>query len=153
MDDVELFREILTAHGGEPSLPTNAFLSWLRSHPLSPKAITVITGCVLKKSAVIGPIDFYSEKGILEVNGEEAIPVALRDGLLIVGSCPNGDPVAVDVREQIGAVGYIDHENMWQEANVRSAFLVVAPSLGKLAEGLDAEQLPVDYFEAKELEE
>lgn len=96
----------------------------------------------------MGPVDFYSEKGILGVNGEDGVPIALWDGLLIVGSCPNGDPVAVDVRGQVGGAGYIGHETMWQETNVRAVFLPLAASLGELAERLAAGNAPCDYYDA-----
>jgi len=149
MDDAKLFREILTAYGGKPCAPNAKFLTWLRSQGLSEQAIGVISGYLLKKSAYVGPVDFYSERGILWANGDEGIPIPLRDGLLIVGACPNGDPVAVDVKEHIGAAGYIGHESMWQRESVRSVFLALVPALGKLAEGLDEKRLPYDYYEAK----
>jgi hypothetical protein len=142
------FREIVIARGGKPGTPSTRLLAWLRANGLCERAVAMVGAYVLKKSAYVGPIDFYSEKGILGVNGEDAIPIAMRDGLLIVGGCPNGDPVAVDVREQVGAAGYIGHETMWQEASVRVVFLPLAPSLGELAERLAAGDAPCDYYEA-----
>lgn len=93
-------------------------------------------------------IDFYAEDGWLGANAEDFVPIAIRDGLLIVGTCPNGDPVAVDVREQLGSAGYIGHETMWQAGNVRDVFAVLAPGLGALAAGLDEDAFPLDYYEA-----
>ncbi|MEQ8785450.1 MAG: hypothetical protein RIC55_04095 [Pirellulaceae bacterium] len=93
-------------------------------------------------------IDFYGEKGWLGANAEDFLPIAIRDGLLIVGGCANGDPVAVDVREQLGAAGYIGHETVWQATSVRDVFAVLAPGLGALAAGLDEDAMPLDYYEA-----
>lgn len=76
------------------------------------------------------------------------IQVAMRDGLLIVCGCPNGDPVAVDVREQLGAAGYIGHESMWDAGNVREVCIVLAPGLGALAAGLEQGSMSLDYYEA-----
>ena len=53
----------------------------------------------------MGPIFFAAEEVWQDNNSEDGIPVALRVDLLIVGSCPNGDPVAVDVRDQLGNDG------------------------------------------------
>ena len=47
------------------------------------------------KKAGVSAIYFYSETGVLETNADDSLPIALRDGLLVVGSCPNGDPVAL----------------------------------------------------------
>jgi hypothetical protein len=103
-----------------------------------------LAGYVLKKASGVSAIDFYSQDGWLGANGDDFVPIALRDGLLIVGGCPNGDPVAVDVREQLGAAGYIGHETMWQAGSVREVFKVLAPGLGALA----ADAMPLDYYEA-----
>jgi hypothetical protein len=103
-----------------------------------------LAGYVLKKASGVSAIDFYSQDGWLGANGDDFVPIAIRDGLLIVGGCPNGDPVAVDVREQLGAAGYIGHETMWQAGSVREVFKVLAPGLGALA----ADAMPLDYYEA-----
>src|SRR5579883_1957531 len=100
MDEGKRFQDIVAARGGTPGKPSAKFLAWLSSSGVSEPAVKMVGACVLKKSAYVGPVDFYSEKGILGVNGADNIPIALRDGLLIVGGCPNGDPVAVDVRQQ-----------------------------------------------------
>jgi hypothetical protein len=150
MDDASQFRQIIVAHGGQAGNASRKLLAFLRDKGLSEEAIELLTGYVLKKSAYVGPIDFYSENGWLGANAEDYVPIALRDGLLIVGSCPNGDPVAVDVREQVGLAGYIGHETMWQSSSVREVFIGLAPSLGQLAAGLDEGRMPLDYYEANE---
>ena len=150
MGDALQFHEIITAYGGKPGKPSRKMLAFLNDKGLTERAINYIAEFVLKKGTRVSAIEFYAEDGLLGANAEGYVPIAIRDGLLIVGSCPNGDPVAVDVRERVGAAGYIGHETMWQSANVREAFIVVAPSLGRLAQGLDAHRLPLDYYEARE---
>jgi hypothetical protein len=148
MDDALLFQQIMTNYGGRPGKPSRKLLAFLCKKGLSEEAVDYISAYVLKKASGVSAIDFYSESGWLGANADDSVPIAIRDGLLIVGSCPNGDPVAVDVREVLGAAGYIGHETMWQEANVRKAFIVLAPALGELAQGLRDKSMPLDYYEA-----
>lgn len=147
-DDALRFHEIMKTYGGRPGTPSRKLLAFLRSKGVSEPAIDYLTGYVLKKPASISAIDFYPEDGWLGANADDFVPIAIRDGLLIVGTCGNGDPVAVDVREQMGAAGYIGHETMWQAGSVREVFKVLAPGLGALAAGLEEKALPLDYYEA-----
>jgi hypothetical protein len=149
MDDAAQFRKIITSYGGKLGKPSRKLVAFLRTKGVSDEAIDYLASYALKKSAGVGAVDFYAEDGWLGANSEDFVPIAIRDGLLIVGTCVNGDPVAVDVRQQIGATGYIGHETMWQSASVREVFVVLAPSLGEFALGLDEERLPPDYYEAK----
>jgi hypothetical protein len=147
-DDAVRFRKIISAYGGKPGRPSAGLLTFLRGRGVSEAAIAYLAGYVLEKSAGVGAIDFYAEDGWLGANAEDFVPIAVRDGLLIVGSCPNGDPVAVDVRDQLGAAGYIGHETMWQAGSVREVFAVLAPGLGALAAGLRDGTMPLDYYVA-----
>lgn len=148
MDDSLRFQELIMTHGGSADKPGRKLLAFLRAKGVSEKAIEYLSGYVLKKSAWISAIDFYSQDGLLGANADGFVPIAIRDGLLIVGGCPNGDPVAVDVREQLGAAGYIGHESMWDAGNLREMFIVLAPGLGALAAGLEEGSMPLDYYEA-----
>ncbi len=65
-----------------------------------------------------------------------------------IGTCLNGDPIAVDFRDVPGAAGYVSHETMWDEEDVRTVFIPLARSLGGLARQLDSGTAPVDYFDA-----
>ena len=148
MSDSLQFQKAIKAYGGKPGKPSPELLTFLREKQVSDEAVAFLTGYAVEKSAFIGPVDFYAEDGWIGANSPDYIPIALRDGLLIVGTCPNGDPVAVDVRDKLGEAGYIGHEKMWKVSNVREAFAVIAPGLGALAYGLDQDQVPVDYYEA-----
>jgi hypothetical protein len=150
MNSDSRFLDFMSACGGKSGTPSSTFRDWLRSHGLSEQAITIVCSYVLSQSNEVGAIDFYSEKGILGVNGEDGIPIAIRDGLLIVGGCLNGDSVAIDVRERLGVTGYIGHETMWQVSNVREKFIPVAASLNELATVLTAGDPPLDYYQARD---
>ena len=148
MDDALKFRALMTAYGGKPGEPSRKLLAFLRGKGVSEPAIEYLTGYVLKKSTGVNAIGFYDQDGWLGANADDFVPIAIRDGLLIVGTCPNGDPVALDVREQLGAAGYIGHETMWQAGSVREVFAVLAHGLGALAAGLHEDEMPLDYYEA-----
>jgi hypothetical protein len=71
--------------------------------------------------------------------------------LLAVGYCPNGDPVAIDLRKRVGSVGYLSHDLVWEdeEARLRRYFVVVAASLPEFVRLAFDKALPIDYWEAK----
>jgi hypothetical protein len=124
-------------------------VSWLRDNKVSKGLASKLARPTLRNNVGIGAVSFYSEKDIMSVNSEEGVPIALKAGLLIVGSGPNGDPVAIDVRDQTGSVGFISAGKMWSAEDIRKVFLRVS-SIGKFAEGLSKDTMASDYFEAKE---
>lgn len=150
MNDVEPFLEIARLYGGRVGPPGPKLLARLSECGLTEAAISLVAAQNLKRAFGVGSIDIYSEKDVASVNAEDGIPVCLRDGLLIVGNCCNGDPVVVDVRDRLGQAGYVGHETMWQVDDVRDVFRSLAPSLGQLVQGLDEDRMPTDYYEADE---
>ncbi len=144
------FLDLNRTYGGKPGKPSSVFLDWLRSHGLSEQAVAVVSRYVLGKAGGVRALNFYSEKEILGANDKDFVPIAIRDGLLIVGGCPNGDPVAIDVREHLGAAGYICHETMWHVASVREVFFPFAASLDELAAILTDDDPPYDYYHARD---
>lgn len=66
---------------------------------------------------------------------------------MIVGGCPNGDPIAIDVANESGSVWYIDHETM-SERPVREAAIRVARDASAMMQGLAERTFPIDYYDA-----
>ena len=64
-------------------------------NPDAEPTIDYLAGYNLNRAAGVNCIAIYSATGVIRANGEFA-KIALRNGLLVVGHCPNGDPVAVD---------------------------------------------------------
>jgi hypothetical protein len=90
----------------------------------------------------------YPLEGILAAQSREEVDIdALTDGFVIVGSCPNGDPIVVDLRMEPGSIWYLSHEEMFH-APLRSVCLKVAKSLKDFTRERDT--LPIDYWAAKE---
>jgi hypothetical protein len=145
VDDAERFREVAADHGGVPGEASPQVLTGLTLKGVPEPARTYLAGYFLRRSFRIGAVVFYNRRELLAANAEHVLPLVGRDGLLVVGECPNGDMVAVDVRDRLGAAGYICHERTSWVASARDIFAVLAPGLGALAAGLAAGSLPDDY--------
>jgi len=85
--------------------------------------------------------------GIVEYTDEEIVEACPFDGGFVVfGSCPNGDPVALDVQNEIGSVHYISHE---ESDGCSFPSLKVANSVKQFLEQLRLDKMPTDFHEAK----
>lgn len=143
-------RKMLEAAGAKVVRGSDKYDAWLREKKVADELRVGLINCCLQQMTGVNAIRLYSEKDIISCNSPGGIPVALKRNLLIVGTCPNGDPVVIDVAITKGDIGYLCAETMWQEDDVRSAFVPVAPSFASFLEGLSTDKLPLDYFEAKE---
>ena len=74
----------------------------------------------------------------------------LEHGLMLVGGCPNGDPIAVDIAQDKGSVWYIYHAGMHQNPP-RDVAIRVADGVESLLTNLaHDDDFPFDYFDAKQ---
>jgi hypothetical protein len=71
----------------------------------------------------------------------------IDEGFLIIGSCPNGDPVAVDFRDPQLPVFYISHEQMHGNP-LAKVIRKVSNSIDEYDEALSDENsgIPLDYW-------
>jgi hypothetical protein len=92
----------------------------------------------------------YTLADIVEMTDEDPYGISpSANGLMIVGGCPNGDPIAVDVADEPGSVWYVSHEDM-SEGPVREAAIRVAKDPAALMEGIaNDRKFPLDYYAAK----
>lgn len=79
----------------------------------------------------------------------------LKAGFMFVGSCGNGDPIAIDLTDDVDSVWYLDLPNMYR-GKLRSVAIRVADDLEVLMkkyealwEGESLEGFPLDYHRAK----
>lgn len=92
----------------------------------------------------------YTLDDIVEMTDKDPYGINPRaNDFVIVGGCPNGDPIAIDVADEPGSVWYICHETMFDRP-VRQASIRVAKDLTEMLEGLARGEFPYDYFEAKD---
>ena len=142
------FQRIAAEWGCRPvPLPAETTAA-LRERGLPPAAVDLLTGLALDDRGGPGVSFLRLEgvRGLAEVNGEHAVPWCLDDGLLIFGSGPGGDPAVVDVRDEVGATGWVGHESMHEGA--RANFAPLAPSPAAFLKVLtDDDAFPANYYE------
>ena len=91
----------------------------------------------------------HTLEDIVEMTDTDPYQISPRaNGFVLVGGCPNGDRIAIDVADEPGSVWYICHETM-STGPVRQASIRVAKDLTEMLEGMAGGEFPCDYFAAK----
>jgi hypothetical protein len=92
----------------------------------------------------------YTLSDIVGMTDDDPYGISARaNGFVVIGGCPNGDPIAVDVADDPGTVWYICHEVMHSKP-LREVSVRVAENLTEMLEGMAKDNFPFDYFEAKD---
>jgi hypothetical protein len=98
------------------------------------------------------PPPVYSLDNIVEMTDKDPYRIAaLANGFIVVGGCPNGDLIAVDVANEPGSIWYICHETM-TDGPLREMSVRVAKDLAEMLEGMAEGNFPFDFFQAKSLQ-
>lgn len=145
----EAVQQLAQAGGGSVGKASPEVAQWLQSlHRLPPHFVSFLTDHSPKTELWAGAGCVFDEATIMRRNTD--FPGALQAGLFIIGSAPNGDLVVVDTEKSAGAVGYLMHERMYSEQNLRSLFIPICDSIGEFLSRINADEhgLPNDYFEA-----
>ena len=133
------------------------FTQWATAKGLDSKTIQLVIACAATPEEMkeafdkmgpsppifpLGDIQSLQEEDSLGVSPE-------KSGFMIVGFCPNGDPIAIDIGAEMGSVWYMDHETMATDL-LRSAAIRVTDNLSQFMNRLVHEDdFPFDYYEAK----
>ena len=93
----------------------------------------------------------YTLNGIRKLHdGNEMGISPAHDGFMIVGGCPNGDPIALDIADDVGSVWYLGHETM-HKTPLREIAVRVADDLDQLIDGIcNDDDFPIDFYQAKQ---
>ncbi|QEL15955.1 hypothetical protein [Limnoglobus roseus] len=95
------------------------------------------------------PPPIYNLGSIVTLTEDDPLGVSPKaHGFLIVGSCPNGDLIAVDGSTDVGSVWFVCHETM-REKPLREVALRVADNLADLMHKWATGKGPMDYFDAE----
>lgn len=91
------------------------FATWAATVGIPSRAVTMIEHVAkipLEAKTVRTDFLFSPEdiQDLFERNGYNVNPQ--QAGFIVIGSCPNGDPIAIDVAEDFGSIWYLDHEHM-----------------------------------------
>ena len=94
------------------------------------------------------PPAVYALADIVGMTDEDPYGIApSANGFVIVGGCPNGDPIAVDVADEPGSLWYVSHERM-SDGPLRDAAVRVAKDPAAMMQGLARGTFPVCYHDA-----
>ncbi len=149
------------AYGVEKHMTEEDFTVWARQHGLASELIQQLITYAATPERMQAAIDamepgppIYTLKGIRKSHEEDDIGISpAKSGFLVVGGCPNGDPIAVDIADDPGSVWYLDHETLY-DTPLRSIAVRVAGSLHELIDGIcDDDDFPIDYYDAKQLQD
>jgi hypothetical protein len=152
--DEALFKKsvaiLIAAGGGAVGMANEAVSAWLDKSGLPVELIVFFKRYSPKTELWAGAGAIFEENSIVRWNDD--FPEAMRTGLLIIGSAPNGDHIVLDFAESSGAVGYLSHEQDLSICAPRNFFTPVARSIGEFLVKINDEgqALPEDYFDAVE---
>jgi hypothetical protein len=139
--------EILGSSGGGKFGPClEGTLLWCIKNDIPEELVELFRCCIPKTEIWAGAGTLFSELDIIKWN--DWFPEALHARLIIVGSAPNGDHIAIDLVN--GATGYIDHEDDWRE-QPKMYFIPVSTSIASYIQAInyDPQQVAQDYWDAK----
>ena len=137
---------LVAANAGKFGPGSPAFINWLTINEMPFELIELFRHLSPLRETWLGAGGLYDEARIVSIN--DLLPEGLQSDLLIVGSAPNGDHIAVDIAD--GAVGYLCHEADWQKEGARNWFIAVSDSLGNYMSEINCGgSLPDDYWEAR----
>ena len=142
---------------GTVTSPSAEFEAWLERNAIPQHIVEQFRLGVLQDHQVdlreveFGPHEWVvmDERSIMSEN-PSADKQPLRDGLLLIGSGPDGTQLAIDLLNNVGAVGYINHERYWHSPDLQAEYIEVANSLDEFARMAYLAQLPCDYCDAIE---
>lgn len=125
------------------------FLRWLEEAGVPAELVDFCRKQAPTKYAQLGTGGLLPCSHIMREHKQQ--PELLPAGFLCIGSSSNGDMIVMDVRDVIGAVGYISHELLWsdqgrQSSDRRAMYRLVSPTLGMFVRGLLRNAVPMDYY-------
>lgn len=132
--------------------PSPEFLGWIASRGISGAALRYLGHAWIKgDGGHLGTMCLSSESEIMREDDEE--PRWLRAGFLVIGSCGNGDMVAVELLQCPGSVWFMSHGELWGDdsADPRQFSVQVATDLADfVVRAWDIEAFPLDCYDAQE---
>ena len=129
------------------SMNETEFRDWSNEHSVPNKIVAALiksAGLATEDSRVGRAMLDYG--GIAEITDDVIIESCPFDaGFVVFGDCPNGDPIAIDVQNNVGTIPYLSHE---EPDGCDFPSFRVAESLENFLQQYANEQMPIDYHEA-----
>ena len=130
---------------------SNTNSEWLREVGISAEMVDFLSKYSFSSFVQFGCASFSCPNEIRSENTEPETQILIQNGLLIVGSCLNGDPIVVDSSD--GYVGYISHDVLWEgeEFELVDIFAKMNETIGSFFKSaLCNPEFPVDFYETRE---
>ncbi len=151
---IDLFKEALSEIQQQGRIKT--FLSdkttaFFDKYDIPQELVDIFKTFCYSNSILFGNISFQEVNDIEEFNSGESIS-CVENGLLVIGSGMNGDPVVIDIRTFV--VGFVFHDELWEkpEVNARDIFIPTDYSFGDFYHNalFKKDTFPVDAYMAEE---
>lgn len=101
----------------------------------------------------IGHIYYDRTNDLARENLEEENKNCIQEGLLIIGSGLNGDPIVIDMKTK--TMGFIFHDELWEDTSIkaRDVHIGTGLSFGQFYWNAVSQKdnFPVDAYEAEEV--
>jgi hypothetical protein len=123
--------------------PSQEYRDWLDEHNVPSKVQKQLLKHCLRSMWDTGPVYLSSQEEILNQNAPPSdLPVDIfAHGMIRIGTCANGDPVAVDFISESGCVAY------WYHGDMSLPPRYVTNSLSKFISQLGKSKSPSDYHD------
>jgi hypothetical protein len=121
---------------------SSKFEDWLKARGVPSESVATLSELAGTKNL------FETPARIMEPDSWFYFPGNTR--FVLIGSSPNGDAIALDTKEQPGAVVFIDHDRVHDAVPDQERIIKVADSLPDYLQScIDDPDFPSDYDEAK----
>jgi hypothetical protein len=123
---------------------------WLNEVGVPKELLDFFNEYSFKSFVKFNKVTFNSPNEIVHENTEEQNQKIYEQGLLIIGSGLNGDPIVVNLTN--GNTGFVSHDSLWEQGetvDVNEIYKELNESLGSFFyKSMTDPEFPVDYYEA-----
>ncbi len=103
--------ETRSCEGALPKTVDAKALLWLKQKKVSGKVVAVLRMCTFTAPLQIGRLTLFPLAMLPEKNRGKRDGQAIKNGFLIIGEGPTGDPVAIELSN--GQVAFLSHDSLW----------------------------------------
>jgi hypothetical protein len=132
---------------------TNSTINFFDKYAIPKDLQDLLTQNSFDRPFKVGHIHYSKTNNIEKYNLEKENINCINEGLLIIGSGLNGDPVAFDT--QTWTLGFIFHEKLWEDSSIkaRSVHIDTGLSVGQFYfnAATQIDSFPVDGYDAEEI--
>jgi len=127
------------------------FVMWISALGVPTELVELFATCWPQSQIDVVPFQLFEPA---QLRKDPDLPRLLAHRLLVLGCCPNGDPLVLDLATDAWVPGAVEHGLLWgdepEDADPRVYHRPIARSFGELLDRLAAEKwVPRDYWDAQ----